>query len=103
MLRFSAITDIRLKEQNNMNKSGVVELKYVGNWLTVCKQSNRDSWNMRAATVACRQLHYEGGWPLSFNKTPESTIHLCQFDCVGGKIINYYISKKILKLNKYLK
>ena len=63
-------------------------------WLHICyhRTEQYDGWNKRAAAVACRELQFLGGWPVSYNITDQAGTDLeqayyCGFDCRSGKKI----------------
>ena len=85
---FSAIeiTDIRLEPVNqnfNTTHEGVVLLKTGGGWYSVCKDGFRKDWGKKEAMVACRQLQYEGGWPIDVDRMADeySSQSFADFDC----------------------
>ena len=62
---------------------GRVEVCYLNTWGTVCN----DSWSLNDATVACRQLGYQGGTTLSSSSFREGTgpIWLDDLICTGSE------------------
>ena len=54
----------KLRLSNDATGEGRLEMWYNNEWFVVCYQGDEDddhSWNDQAATVACRQLGYDGG------------------------------------------
>ena len=62
---------------------GTIEVKFEDRWSNVCYYGNQKIWWKREATTACRQLQYEGGWPLEVNQTSSvaGAKYLYNFDC----------------------
>ena len=74
------ISGIRLLGESENNK-GVVEIEYDGSWRPVCQGK---WWGVPEALIACRQLDYQGGWPIAGllpDVSPSSTIYAGDFDC----------------------
>ena len=72
--------DLRLT--NPENKEGRLEIYYNGTWGTICD----DGWQLRDATVACRQL----GYPVAIRKSTRAEfgrgtgeIWLSDVECTG--------------------
>ena len=84
LFEVAQIQNISLMEyiQTPYTTEGIVAVKYADVWSNVCYYGDRKSWGKREGITACRQLGYEGGWPLMANQSkPESHIHLRDFDC----------------------
>ena len=80
------IDGIKLTNNSNNIGTGIVILNFSGEWRKVCYYGYGRGWGKSSANVACRQLQFLGGWPISFGDTSpyESKEYLCNFDCNGG-------------------
>ena len=93
------INDIRLEPVNknsNTTHEGVVLLKNWDAWYSVCTNGFRKDWGKKEAMVACRQLQYEGGWPIDVDRmaVEYSSQSFVDFDCSWRKYKHYIMSTK---------
>ena len=56
-------------------------------WYSVCEYGYGKDWGKKEAMVACRQLQYEGGWPVDVDRmaTEYSNQSFVDFDCSWRK------------------
>ena len=93
------VSDISLKpviQNPNTTHEGVVLLKNEDDaWYSVCKDGKDKNWGKKEAMVACRQLHYEGGWPIDVDSlaTEYSNQSFVDFDCSWRKYNCYRVTK----------
>ena len=91
------MTDICLKQdlksecQSHL-KEGIVQVRQGDDWFSIC--SNKYIWKEKAATLACRQLGFKGGWPYNIeiaNRNGTSSTHqyLTGIHCRDRKL-KYY-------------
>ena len=62
---------------------GVILLEYNDDfWVSICYDGDIHQWDKRSVIVACRQLGYNGGWPIMIEGDSDRTeMHLQDFEC----------------------
>ncbi|XP_072047967.1 uncharacterized protein [Amphiura filiformis] len=90
----SRTPNILLVGKHTKSGTGALLLLLDGKWKLVCRKGNDrkdQTWSTKEATVACRQLGYQGGWATELDYNPMANIRnvplqlVDDFRCLGGE------------------